>query len=56
MSPTLKVSEILEVAIYVTDLAAAENFYTKILGLSLYSKVAGRHVFLPMQQSIGTSF
>ena len=46
MSPTLKVSEILEVAIYVTDLAAAENFYTKILGLSLYSKVAGRHVFL----------
>ena len=46
MTPTLKVSEILEVAVYVTDLAAAENFYTKILGLPLYSKVAKRHVFL----------
>ena len=46
MNPTLKVTEVLEVALYVTDLAAAENFYTKILGLSLYSKVVGRHVFL----------
>ena len=46
MTPTLKVSEILEVALYVTDLAAAEQFYTEILGLSLYSKFAERHVFL----------
>lgn len=46
MTPTLKVSEVLEIALYVTDLAAAEHFYTEILGLSLYSKVAGRHVFL----------
>ena len=46
MTPTLKGSEILEVALYVTDLAAAEHFYTKILGFSLYSKVAKRHVFL----------
>ena len=46
MTPTLKVSEILEVALYVTDLSAAEHFYTKILGLPLYSKVAERHVFL----------
>ena len=46
MTPTLKVPEILEVALYVTDLAAAEHFYTKIMGLSLYSKVAERHVFL----------
>ena len=46
MMPTLKVPEILEVALYVTDLAAAERFYTKIMGLSLYSKVASRHVFL----------
>ena len=44
--PTLKTPEILEVALYVTDLAAAEHFYTKIMGLSLYSKVAARHVFL----------
>lgn len=46
MNPNLKVSEVLEVALYVTDLAAAEHFYTKILGLSLYSKIAERHVFL----------
>ena len=46
MNPTLKVSEILEVALYVTDLSAAEHFYTKILGLSLDAKVAERHVFL----------
>lgn len=46
MNPTLKVSEILEVALYVTDLAAAENFYTRVLGLSLYAKVKERHVFL----------
>ena len=46
MTPSLKALEILEVALYVTDLAAAENFYTQVLGLSLYSKVAERHVFL----------
>ena len=46
MTSTLKVSEVLEIALYVTDLAAAEHFYTEILGLSLYSKVVGRHVFL----------
>lgn len=46
MTPNLKALEILEVALYVTDLAAAENFYTQVLGLSLYSKVAERHVFL----------
>jgi len=46
MAPTLKASEILEVALYVTDLTAAEQFYTKILGLSLYSRFAERHVFL----------
>ncbi len=46
MTPTLKVSEVLEIALYVTDLAAAERFYTNIMGLSLYSKVASRHVFL----------
>ena len=46
MASSLKASEILEVALYVTDLAAAEQFYTKILGLSLYSRLAERHVFL----------
>lgn len=38
-------SAILESALYVTDLDAAEAFYAGILGLSLISKVSGRHVF-----------
>ena len=36
---------ILESALYVTDLAAAEAFYTDILGLALLAKVEGRHLF-----------
>jgi len=36
---------ILESALYVTDLAAAEAFYTDILGLVLLGKVDGRHLF-----------
>ena len=38
-------SAILESALYVTDLAAAEAFYTDILGLHLLGKVDGRHLF-----------
>ena len=38
-------SVILESALYVTDLAAAEAFYRDILGLDLLGKVDGRHLF-----------
>ncbi|MER9307202.1 VOC family protein [Mesorhizobium sp. M0293] len=38
-------SAILESALYVTDLAAAETFYTGVLGLNLLGKVDGRHLF-----------
>ncbi|MER9346260.1 VOC family protein [Mesorhizobium sp. M0227] len=38
-------SAILESALYVSDLTAAETFYTDILGLPLLGKVAGRHLF-----------
>ncbi|TPL77627.1 VOC family protein [Mesorhizobium sp. B2-3-15] len=38
-------SAILESALYVTDLAEAEVFYTDILGLTLLGKVEGRHLF-----------
>lgn len=38
-------SAVLESALYVTDLAAAERFYRDILGLAFMSKVEGRHVF-----------
>jgi catechol 2,3-dioxygenase-like lactoylglutathione lyase family enzyme len=41
MTPTA----ILESALYVSDLAAAETFYGDVLGLALIGKVEGRHVF-----------
>jgi catechol 2,3-dioxygenase-like lactoylglutathione lyase family enzyme len=34
-----------ETGIYADDLAAAERFYTDVLGLSLHAKEAGHHVF-----------
>ncbi len=36
---------ILETALYVTDLDAAETFYQSVLGLEPIAKVDGRHVF-----------
>ncbi|HET6174468.1 MAG TPA: VOC family protein [Gaiellales bacterium] len=36
---------ILESALYVTDLVAAEAFYAGVLGLERISRVEGRHVF-----------
>ncbi|MET3578994.1 MAG: glyoxalase/bleomycin resistance/extradiol dioxygenase family protein [Mesorhizobium sp.] len=38
-------SAILESALYVTDLDAAENFYSGVLGLDLLGKADGRHLF-----------
>ena len=38
-------SAILESALYVDDLDAAETFYREALGLAVIAKVAGRHVF-----------
>ncbi|RWL96698.1 MAG: glyoxalase/bleomycin resistance/extradiol dioxygenase family protein [Mesorhizobium sp.] len=41
----MRPSAILESALYVTDLAAAEAFYRDIIGLKPLGKVEGRHVF-----------
>src|SRR5690606_20478400 len=38
-------SGILETALYVTDLDAAEEFYARVLGLHVSTRVEGRHVF-----------
>lgn len=46
MNTSMKVEEVLESALYVEDLTAAEEFYTSVLGLTLHSKLEGRHVFL----------
>jgi catechol 2,3-dioxygenase-like lactoylglutathione lyase family enzyme len=36
---------VLETALYATDLAAAERFYTEVLGLRAFARQDGRHVF-----------
>jgi catechol 2,3-dioxygenase-like lactoylglutathione lyase family enzyme len=41
----MKVNRVLETALYAQDLAAAEAFYTTVLGLEVYSRGVGRHVF-----------
>ena len=41
----MKLDRILETVLYAHDLVAAESFYTKVLGLEVESRMAGRHVF-----------
>jgi len=45
MEPILKIQAVIETAIYVDDLQAAEAFYGTILGLPVMGKEPGRHVF-----------
>ncbi len=41
----MQATQVLETCLYVDDLAAAEGFYTRVFGLTLISRVEGRHVF-----------
>jgi len=43
--PAGQLVDVLETALYSSDLAAAEDFYRRVLELELESKVPGRHVF-----------
>lgn len=43
--PIMTSSTILELALYVTDLSAAEIFYKETLRLDIIAKAEGRHVF-----------
>ena len=45
-------ASILESALYVTDLDAAEAFYGGTLGLDLIAKAEGRHVFFRCGQGV----
>lgn len=38
-------SRVMETCLYVDDLEAAEEFYTRVLGFERYAKVPGHHVF-----------
>ena len=41
----MQATRILETCLCVEDLGAAEEFYTRVLGLKVYSRGEGRHVF-----------
>ena len=41
----MQAKRILETCLYVDDLDSAEEFYRQVLGLELYSRSVGRHVF-----------
>lgn len=45
-------SAILESALYVTDLDAAEEFYRDVLGLEFIAKLDGRHAFFRCGEGI----
>ncbi len=45
MEATLKIKAVVETAVYVDDLQAAETFCSTILGLPVIGKEPGRHVF-----------
>ncbi len=48
----MKPAAILESALYVTDLDAAEAFYRDVIGLERIAKVDGRHVFFRCGEGI----
>ncbi|MFN8454522.1 MAG: VOC family protein [Anaerolineae bacterium] len=41
----MRVEQILETCLYVDNLEAAEEFYRQVLGLTVFSRVKGRHIF-----------
>ncbi len=45
MGAVVKIKAVVETAIYVDDLQAAEAFYRTVLGLPVMGKEPGRHVF-----------
>jgi catechol 2,3-dioxygenase-like lactoylglutathione lyase family enzyme len=47
----MNIQAVIETAIYVDDLDAAESFYGSILGLRVIGKEAGRHVFFQVGDS-----
>lgn len=42
---SVRVDGVLETCVYAADLDAAERFYANVIGLDVYSREAGRHVF-----------
>jgi catechol 2,3-dioxygenase-like lactoylglutathione lyase family enzyme len=47
----VKIKAVVETALYVDDLQAAETFYRAVLGLPVLGKEPGRHVFFQVGQA-----
>ena len=47
----MRIQAIIETAIYVDDLQAAETFYGTVLGLRVMGKEPGRHVFFQVGEA-----
>ena len=45
LTGALQLRRILETSLYAEDLEPAETFYTSVLGLDLFAKETGRHLF-----------
>ncbi|MFO7653074.1 MAG: VOC family protein [Candidatus Krumholzibacteriia bacterium] len=41
----MKIDRVLETCLYADDLAAAERFYSRVLGLEIFARAENRHVF-----------
>lgn len=50
--PRAGVGGVLETCLYATDLDAAERFYARVLGLEVFAREAGRHVFFRCGQGM----
>lgn len=48
----MQVEQVLETCLYVDDLEVAEEFYRRVLGLAVFSRVKGRHVFFRCGQGV----
>ena len=48
----MQVRQVLETCLYVDDLETAERFYSQVLGLVVFSRVKGRHVFFRCGQTV----
>lgn len=48
----MKISGVLETCLCATDLEAAAEFYTQVLGLEMFAKEPGRHAFFRCGQGV----
>jgi catechol 2,3-dioxygenase-like lactoylglutathione lyase family enzyme len=56
VAPSIEIVAVVETAIYVDDIDAAEAFYRDVLGLDVIGREAGRHVFFRVGEGVLLAF